>query len=395
METGAVQDNQPGRFEPQESVVRVRPAPSTGHVSLDAKVKSALDDRMEQFIQGLLAAKLGTESLAEKVRSVDRLGNGEIQASASVSRRIVERPMRAMRSGLFDEDSAVSRGLAALHRQVEALDPGRQGDLLVAPRKLFGPFFQGAGNRLEEYFQLYHGAQVEINETVEALLAGKDDLHRDNIAIEEEQANLWGIMQKLEQFVYITRGLDAYITLHLPEIERQGAEKARLLKEEFLFALGQKQQELLTQLAVTSQGYLALNLIRKNNLELIKAVDRATTTTLSTLRTAILVAQGLTSQQLVLDRIRALNSTAANLAGTSAKLLDSQSPEMHEEADKVNQELDQLKNAFAEIYESLEDVAVLKGGALASLHKTVNVLSSEVERSAAFLKQLRQEELRA
>ena len=51
------------------------------------------------------------------------------------------------------------------------------------------------------------------------------------------------------------------------------------------------------------QGYLALDMIRKNNLELMKGVDRATTTTVAALRTAVIVAQALNNQKLVLDQI--------------------------------------------------------------------------------------------
>ena len=76
-----------------------------------------------------------------------------------------------------------------------------------------------------------------------------------------------------------------------------------------LFSVRQKHQDLLTQLAVSVQGYLALDVIRRNNLELIKGVDRATTTTVSALRTAVIVAQALADQKLVLDQITALNTT--------------------------------------------------------------------------------------
>src|SRR5207237_787578 len=79
--------------------------------------------------------------------------------------------------------------------------------------------------------------------------------------------------------------------------------------------------DLATQLAVSAQGYLALELVRKNNLELAKGVDRATTTTVSALRTAVMTAQGLVNQKLVLDQIGALNTTTAEMIeGTSAML---------------------------------------------------------------------------
>ena len=49
----------------------------------------------------------------------------------------------------------------------------------------------------------------------------------------------------------------------------------------------------MTQMAVAVQGYMALDLIRRNNLELIRGVDRAQTTTIAALRTAVMVSQAL------------------------------------------------------------------------------------------------------
>ena len=62
----------------------------------------------------------------------------------------------------------------------------------------------------------------------------------------------------------------------------------------------QRRQDIQTQLAVTVQGYMALDLIRRNNLELIRGVDRAQTTTIAALRTAVIVSQAL-SQDTRLD----------------------------------------------------------------------------------------------
>jgi uncharacterized protein YaaN involved in tellurite resistance len=66
-------------------------------------------------------------------------------------------------------------------------------------------------------------------------------------------------------------------------------------------------------MAVTVQGYLALDLVKKNNVELVKGVERASTTTVGALRTAVTVAQAMTNQRLVLGQITALNTTTANI----------------------------------------------------------------------------------
>ena len=91
-----------------------------------------------------------------------------------------------------------------------------------------------------------------------------------------------------------------------------------------LFYVRQKHQDLLTQLAVSIQSYLAIDIIIKNNIELIKGVDRASTTTVSALRTAVIVAQALGNQKLVLDQITALNTTTSDLIQRTSEMLQGQ-----------------------------------------------------------------------
>src|SRR6476469_2847127 len=99
----------------------------------------------------------------------------------------------------------------------------------------------------------------------------------------------------------------------------------------------------MTQLAVSVQGYLALDLIRRNNVELIKGVDRAKTTTVSALRTAVIVAQALSDQKLVLDQITALNSTTGNLIESTSQMLRQQSTAISEQAASSTVDLQKLQ----------------------------------------------------
>src|SRR5438132_14145883 len=118
--------------------------------------------------------------------------------------------------------------------------------------------------------------------------------------------------------------LDQTHTRKISNMEVKEPEKARALKEDALFYVRQKRQDLLTQLSVVVQGYLSLDLIRKNNLELIKGVERATTTTVSALRTAVIAALPLGNQKLVLDQVTALNTTTGNLIESTAQMLRQQ-----------------------------------------------------------------------
>ena len=109
-------------------------------------------------------------------------------------------------------------------------------------------------------------------------------------------------------------------------------------------------------MAVTVQGYLALDLVKKNNVELVKGVDRASTTTVAALRTAVTVAQALTNQKLVLEQITQLNTTTANIIDSTGKLLKSQTAQIHEQAAASTIPVEALQRAFQNIYDTMDAI---------------------------------------
>jgi uncharacterized protein YaaN involved in tellurite resistance len=163
-----------------------------------------------------------------------------------------------------------------------------------------------------------------------------------------------------------------------------------VLREEMLFYARHKVTDLLTQMSVNIQGYLALDMVRKNNLELMKGVDRATTTTISALRTAVIVAQALSNQKIVLDQISALNTTTSNLIGATSEMLRDQSSAIHQQAASSTIDLAKLQLAFQNIYKTMDTIADFKGKALLSMQATVDALTNEVAKSRTYLEQTRQ-----
>jgi len=217
-------------------------------------------------------------------------------------------------------------------------------------------------------------------------------LLRDNAAIEQEKVNLWTLMERLEKYVHIGKKLDGQLDAKARELEGSDPEKARVVREEMLFYARQKVTDLLTQLAVNIQGYLALDMIRKNNLELMKGVDRATTTTVAALRTAVIVAQALSNQKLVLDQISALNTTTGNLIAATSEMLRDQSGAIHQQAASSTIEIAKLQQAFANIYQTMDAIADFKSKALDSMQTTVNTLTDEVAKSRTYLDRVRRQE---
>jgi uncharacterized protein YaaN involved in tellurite resistance len=124
----------------------------------------------------------------------------------------------------------------------------------------------------------------------------------------------------------------------------------------------------------------------------MKGVDRATTTTVSALRTAVIVAQALANQKLVLDQISALNTTTGNLIASTSEMLRDQSAAIHQQAASSTIDIAQLQKAFANIYQTMDTIADFKTKALASMQTTVDSLGQEITKSRTYLDRVRNQE---
>ena len=362
---------------PPDPVPTVAPAKAAGLVPVDDTKRTELQRRVDDFIDQLVAQDANSPEFGKRVDAISNLGAREIREAAGQSNRFLDRPVKAM-----DQESGVGADLAQLRRTIEDLDPGKQGNLLE-PKKLFGmiPF----GNKVRDYFDGYKSAQSHIASILKRLQSGKDELLMDNAAIDTERANLWTAMGRLEQMIYLSQEMDGKLEEKANELDHSDPAKAKAIRETALFYVRQRSQDLLTQMAVTVQGYLALDLVKKNNVELVKGVDRASTTTVGALRTAVTVAQALTNQKLVLDQITALNTTTANIIDSTGKLLRSQTATIHEQAAASTIPVEVLQRAFQNVYDTMDAIDTFKLKALDSMKTTIGTLSNEVEKSRGYI----------
>lgn len=363
-------------LSPPDPVPTVAPEQAAGLVPVDAEKKSKLDVKVDSFVADLVAQDANSPAFGEKVDQITRMGQEQIRAAAAMSNRFLDRPVRAM-----DQDNGVGADLLELRKTVEDLDPGRKGK--IRGRKLFGiiPF----GNKLQRYFDSYSSAQGHIQSILDRLASGKRELHEDNAAIDVERQKLWAAMGELEQMIHIAKTLDQRLEDKADELDASDPAKAKAIRESALFYVRQRTQDLLTQMAVSVQGYLSLDLVKKNNVELVKGVDRASTTTVGALRTAVTVAQAMTNQRLVLGQITALNQTTANIIDSTSTMLREQTGQIHEQAASSTIPMETLQRAFQNIYDTMDEVDDFKVKALASMKQTVETLSQEVEKSKGYI----------
>ncbi|MEE1750553.1 toxic anion resistance protein [Streptomyces sp. JV184] len=367
---------------PPEPVAPVRAEQAAGLVPVDESVRTEMTRRATEYIGGLAGLDARSPEFTTRIGEIAALGQGDIRSAAQQSNRMLDRTVRSLAgSGGADAQTRVGSSLVELRRTVEDLDPrdtpGRGARRLLA--RLPG------GNRLRDHVAKYASSQATLNRIVGSLRGGQDELRRDNAALHTERTRLWETMGKLQEYVVLTEALDGAVEQRIAQAAATDPAQADALRADVLFPVRQKHQDLLTQLAVCAQGYLAMDVVRRNNDELIKGVDRAATTTVSALRIAVMLASALESQRKVTEQVQVLRSTTEDLIRGNAEMLAGQSGEIQRMAADPAVGAETLRTAFQQIYRTLDAIDTYKVQATESMASTVESLTAELQQASAHL----------
>jgi uncharacterized protein YaaN involved in tellurite resistance len=379
---------------PPPPVVVVEQEQAAGAVPVDNARQLELRARAQSFAQELASLDANSPAFTDKVNAITSMGEQDMRAAASVSNRMLDRPAAALNAGKgrggADAQSRVAGTLVELRQTVTELDPNR-ADLTGAKKVL--KFLPG-GDKVQRYFAKYESAQSQLNAIIKSLQSGQDELRKDNASIDTEKANMWATMGKLSEYNELAGALDAAVEEKIAQLQAAGQTKqAETLKADALFPIRQRRQDIMTQMAVAVQGYMALDLVRRNNIELIKGVDRAQTTTIAALRTAIIVSQALSRQKLVLEQITALNATTSDLIERTSEQLRIQGGQINQQAASSTVDVAKLQAAFDNVFATMDALDTFRAQATDSMAATVDALQGQIERAKPYLERTRRGEL--
>ncbi|MEU9999792.1 toxic anion resistance protein [Streptomyces sp. NPDC050848] len=368
---------------PPEPVPPVRAEQASGLVPLDESVRTEMSRRAVEYVDSLAGLDTRSPEFAGRIGEIAALGAGEMRSAAAQSNRMLDRTVRSLSEGGGDAQSRVGSSLVELRRTVEDLDPRD------SPGKGARKFLSKlpGGNKLRDHVAKYASSQGTLTKIVSTLRGGQDELRRDNAALQTERARLWETMGKLQEYAVLTEALDAAVEERIALTLDPTAADA--LRSDVLFPVRQKHQDLLTQLAVCAQGYLAMDVVRRNNDELIKGVERAATTTVSALRIAVMLSSALENQRKVAEQVNVLRSTTEDLIRGNAEMLATQSGEIQRIAADPAVGAETLRTAFQQIYRTLDAIDTYKVQATESMAATVESLTAELQSASAYLARTR------
>ena len=305
------------------------------------------------------------EKRKEILQSIDSFGMNTMKSSSDKNTLLQVSVGNLSKTG--DEGGQVAKGLSELHTQLKDLDPSA---IDFAKRGFLGKLF----NPLRAYFLKYQKADVVIADIVVSLDKGKSTLKNDNTTLEIEQQMLRDLTKKLQKEIQLGMLMDESIEsqIEAAKLRNEDPDKIRFITEEVLFPLRQRVMDLQQMLVVNQQGIMAIEVVIRNNKELIRGVDRAKNVTISALKISVTVASALYNQKIVLKKIELLNQTTNDLISSTSKMLKNQGVEIQKQSLEASISVDTMKEAFTDVLSALDSISTYKQEALPRMRETIN-----------------------
>lgn len=356
-------------------------------VPLPPTVTSAVEDQVDRFVAGLLTEDLQSESFRAKLDSAFALGREEVSVAASLMQgRFMERNFVGV------ENSQAFKAIQEMRGHLDALNPGNEGDLFQ-PQKLLG--FIPFGNRLQTYFRKYQSAGGQLQKSMEQLYSARDDMQRDVVEIESTRTKLWDAMQKLAGAIQFAESLDAKLHAKVEVLRATDAQRAKALEQEVLFYARQNLQDMLTQQAVCTNGYLALDVLKKTGREMMNGCSRVATTGMSALAVAQTVARATGNQIKVMEMLSGVNSTIENLIAETGRQLNTHVDKTTEFAQNPMVGIEKIKEMFDQTFKAMDAMDEFRSKAISVMGQNNQIIAAEIKRSEQYLDKVRMEQARA
>jgi len=348
--------------------------------------QAAVDEQVTRFMDGLLQEDLQSEAFKAKLDSAFALGREEVSIASSLMQgRFMQRNFAGV------EDSAAFKAIQDMRTQLDELNPGREGDLFQ-PQKLLGliPF----GNKLQAYFRKYQSAGTQLQKSMQQIYAARDDMQRDVVDIEATRAKLWDAMQKLAAAIYFAETLDARLATRVEALQATDPARAKALQQEVLFYARQNLQDMLTQQAVCTNGYLALDVLKKTGREMMNGCTRVATTGMSALAVAQTVARATGNQIRVMEMLGGVNSTIENLIAESGRQLGNHVEKTTQFAQNPMLGIEKLKEMFDQTFKAMDAMDGFRNKAVEVMGQNNAIMKEQLARADQYLDRTRQQQAR-
>ena len=356
-----------------------------GNRSTQQPVSADIIKTADEVVEQLFAVDVDNDAAKQQaVQSVETMGL-KLQQEASRRSEILKQPIATLARN-SEDGGPVAKSLLDLRDTVEDLDPNQYDFSTSGMRRLLA-LIPGVGSALRRYFSKFQSASGVIDNIVDALDKGAEQLKRDNITLTDDQQFLQQLTKKLEQAVVLGQQIDMRLGAKLDQLLKDDPRYA-FIEQELLFPLRQRIIDLQQQQAVAQQAVLTVEVIVRNNKELVRGVQRALNVTVTALQTAVTLALALENQRITLAKVTAVNETTNKLIAGTASKLRTQGVDIHKQAAATQLDIAVLRTAFADIAAALDDIQQFRRAALPQMQQNITEMEHANQANAQRIESL-------
>lgn len=364
--------------------VKVEPRPPK---DLDEAEVDALKSKAKELVVGLESG-----NNLPMVRSVQTLGS-TAQLECADKLNLLQKPLR-QRLERDDSDQTIPKTLAQLRGTLETINP----HTLARPGPIRGFFLSilgsipglgkwlregGAKKAASEIKARYEPAQKVVDDIMENLRRGKDDLLRDNSELDELFTQIQSEHLNVKKNAYLGE-------LLLVELERYGdsaPEQEQSWVTDLTHKVAMRTQDLRTQEQVNEQFFANIRMTSDTNTELSLNVDRTIAVTRPLIMVAVAIQQALIRQKEVADATLKTQEYAGELLVNVAKQTGQQAKEVAEMQNRSVVALDKVKEAYDTVMKALDETDRTKREGIENAKRGLGQLNDMSEKLSARFKQ--------
>ncbi len=332
----------------------------------DAATTESAQAEVSNAIDNILAMDAANLRQRQSVLDAFALIGRPLQHRASRSSQMLRQNIRSL-AALAETDKPVDSLFTELQQTLATLDPAKQD--------FSGGFFDRLLVRLglrkspaDAWLERLKHADEYLGSALKALANQRIRLKRDNITLIEDSIAFSEVGQGMQSTIRHLKNIESGLLEKLPAIK---AESRQFIENELLYNARQRIMDLQQQLMVLQQGQVTLEMIRRNNDQLIRGIDRTTHVSANALHAASALALAASRQESILQQLSAASSVVEQMMqGAAGQLADSQQ-QMDTKTTEIDADLKRLIGHFVEINSALEDISMYREDALPKIAQSV------------------------
>ena len=316
--------------------------------TVDEQDANELRDKARELIAQLDAAPQDRQL----ARSLGSIGS-DAQQRAGHEIDLLKTKVGTLLNDLDGPGAKIPQGLMQLRKTMDEVNPHVLGS---APRGLFSKLLRRTpiiGDVLADIAVKYESVQTQIDQIVDGLRAGKDQLLQDSLELDRLYRQVQSAQLDVQKASFLGELLWQGFEAGLPDVT-EPAERQRL--ETLIHRVAMRVQDLRTMEQVNIQFFISIDMTIQNNDHLSDAIARTVTVTRSLLTIGLAIQAALANQKKIMEAVKKTQEYTADMLTANAAAIKQQTAEIGDMYKNPVLALDKVKQAYDDLMGAMDQM---------------------------------------